>query len=49
MFAQRAPADGDRLGLVLQNEAEAPPALFEDLLRARGIGARTVRVWEQRA
>jgi GMP synthase-like glutamine amidotransferase len=47
MAAQSKPADGDRLGLVLQNEAEAPPALFEDWLRARGIAARTVRVWEQ--
>lgn len=47
MAAQPTPADSDRLGLVLQNEAEAPAALFADWLAARAIAARTVRVWEQ--
>ncbi|MGH2986107.1 MAG: gamma-glutamyl-gamma-aminobutyrate hydrolase family protein [Solirubrobacterales bacterium] len=40
-------ASGTQPGLVLQNEAEAPAALLEDWLHARGIGAHTVRVWEQ--
>jgi GMP synthase-like glutamine amidotransferase len=33
-------------GLVLQNELEAPPALFEDWLREREIAYRIVRAWE---
>lgn len=47
MSARRATAESDRLGVVLHNEAEAPPALFEDWLRAREIASRTVRVWER--
>jgi len=31
---------------VLQNELDAPPALFEDWLRERGIGYRIARAWE---
>lgn len=33
-------------GLILQNELDAPPALFEDWLTERGIGFRIVRAWE---
>ena len=33
-------------GVVLQNELDAPPALFEDWLRERGIGFRIARAWE---
>jgi GMP synthase-like glutamine amidotransferase len=47
MVARPDQADGDRLGVVLHNDAAAPPAMFEDWLRARGIGARIVPVWEQ--
>jgi GMP synthase-like glutamine amidotransferase len=47
MVARPGQAEGDRLGVVLQNEAEAPAALLEDWLRARGIAARMVSVWEQ--
>jgi GMP synthase-like glutamine amidotransferase len=37
----------DRPGLVLQNEDDAPAALFDDWVRARGLTAHTVRVWEK--
>jgi GMP synthase-like glutamine amidotransferase len=47
MFARAGQVKGEQLGVVLQNEAVAPAALFEDWLRSRGIAARTVRVWEQ--
>jgi GMP synthase-like glutamine amidotransferase len=47
MYAHPGSAQAGRLGLVLHNDAEAPPALLEDWLRTRGIAARTVRVWEQ--
>jgi GMP synthase-like glutamine amidotransferase len=47
MDAQPPPAHGDRLGVVLHNDAAAPAALFDDWLRSRGTAARTVRAWEQ--
>ena len=47
MSARSSAATGDRPGVVLQNEDEAPAALFDDWLREREIAARTVRVWEQ--
>jgi GMP synthase-like glutamine amidotransferase len=34
------------IGIVLQNELEAPPALFEDWLRERGVEYRIARAWE---
>jgi GMP synthase-like glutamine amidotransferase len=46
MSSRSTAANGGQSGLVLHNDAKAPPALIEEWLRARGTAAETVRVWE---